>query len=158
MDQGLLGHDRLSMGLVAFRAGPSHVQFLQESFPAVVEQRLARMDGRVARGRAGVRPVDVLDAEHENAHAAQLQFGQCLVRQPVVLVDLDLGDGVLAGQAQETGVVTDVEIGPAAQGALDDSAELAVDPRTRRKDPKEAKATEPNENVHGPTARAHGGS
>ena len=97
--------------------GPAAVERLDALLQPVDRQHVAGADGRRALGRADVRGVPAMDAEHDDARVAQRQLAELAAGDPVRVLHLELRHRVALAELEQPGVVAHVEVGPARQRA-----------------------------------------
>src|SRR3954451_11922002 len=121
--EALLLGDGGRMRAVAGRVTGALVDLGDAVLAAVDDEDVAGMQHGVAVGRADPAAARARDAEHDDALVAQVQLAEGALGQPVLRVDAELGDGEVAGEVQEVGVVADLDVGPALQRGVDRAAE-----------------------------------
>lgn len=115
------------------------VEVVQHIAAAVEDEHVTRLDHEVTVGGADVPPVPV-DAEHDDALAAQARLAECSVGDPVVVADVELTDVVVGVDLHEAGVVAHLEPADPAEQDGEQPADASGDSRRRRQNPDQPEA------------------
>src|SRR3954469_11039004 len=93
------------VGAVALRVAAAVVDLGDAVLAAVDDEDIARVERRVAVGRADPGALRARDAEDDEALVAQVQLAEAALGEPVLVLDLQLADAEVAVKLEEVGVV-----------------------------------------------------